>query len=552
MTATGRAIGLTVNNASLRRAQLSFALIWAGEWAVMVTLGVVAFRDGGSAAVGVATALRMLPAALLAPFAAVVADAVRRERALACVGVIRAATLGAAAAVLALDGPLATVCALMVLATIAQTLYRPTHSALLPALCAGPDELTAANLVRGLLDSLATLAGPLAAAVGLAISGPATVFAASAACSLWAGILVVGLRYEPPPRPAPVPIGARASLDGLRAIAADRGLLLVTGLTTAQTFTRGALSVMSVIVAIRLLETGPPGAGILNGAVGAGALLGSCLALLVVRPGRLAMWLGIGVALWGLPVAGIGAVPQDAAAIALLAVVGIGNAFVDVGAFTLPARLADERVMARVFVGVEGIETLGVAAGAALAPVVIELLGIRGALVALGLVGPVSVAVAWPALRRLDLRMRVRDADIRLLQMVPVLRPLSQATIEQLAATLEHTAVAAGEPVFEQGAIGDRAYVVEAGSAEVIRDGRLVQTLQRGACFGERALLRGCARSATVRAAATTPLDVAILPGDRFLTAVTGHVASATTGERAVASRLHALDRIGALDGARV
>jgi hypothetical protein len=56
---------------------------------------------------------------------------------------------------------------------------------------------------------------------------------------------------------------------------------------------------MSVIVAIRLLETGPPGVGILNGALGAGALLGSCLALLVVRPGRLAMWLGIGVALLG-------------------------------------------------------------------------------------------------------------------------------------------------------------------------------------------------------------------------------------------------------------
>ena len=309
---------------------------------------------------------------------------------------------------------------------------------------------------------------------------------------------------------------------------------------------------MSVIVAVRLLETGPPGAGILNGAVGAGALLGSCLALLVVRPGRLAMWLGIGVALWGLPVAGIGAVPQEAAAIALLAVVGIGNALVDVGAFTLPARLADERVIARVFAGVEGIETLGVAAGAALAPVVIELLGIRGALVALGLVGPVSVAVAWPALRRLDVRMRVRDADIRLLRMVPVLRPLSQATIEQLAAALEHTAVAAGRHVFEQGAIGDRAYVVEAGSAEVIRDGRLVQTLQRGACFGELALLRGCARSATVRAAATTPLDVAILPGDRFLTAVTGHVAPAAARDRAVASRLRALDRIGALDGAHV
>jgi hypothetical protein len=546
MSDTGRAIALTVNSASLRRAQLSFAVMWAGEWAVMVTLGVVAFRHGGSAAVGAVTVLRMLPAALLAPFAATVADAVRRERVLACVGVIRAATLAAAAAVLALDGPLATVYALMVLATIAQTLYRPAHSALLPALCASPHELTSANVVRGLLDSLATLAGPLAAAIGLAVSGPAVVFAACAACSLWAGVLVVGLPYEAPPRSAPLPISARASLCGLRAIAADRSLLLITGLTTVQTFTRGALGVMSVIVAIRLLETGPPGVGILNGAVGAGAVLGSCLALLLVRHGRLAIWLGIGVTLWGLPVAGIGAVPQEAAAIALLAVVGIGNALVDIGAFTLPARLADERVMARVFAGFEGILTLGVAAGAALAPVVIELLGIRGALVALGLVGPVSVAVAWPALRRLDVRMRVRDADIQLLQMVPMLRPLPQATIEQLAATLEHTAVTAGEPVFEQGEIGDKAYVVEAGSAEVLRDGRIVQTLQRGDCFGEIALLRGCARSATVRAAATMPLDVAILFGDQFLTAVTGRTASAAAGEQAVTSRLRALARIPA------
>jgi hypothetical protein len=149
MSDTGRAIALTVRSASLRRAQLSFALIWAGEWTVMVTLGVVAFRDGGSAAVGVVMALRLLPAALLTPFAAAVADAVRRERVVAGVGMIRGATLATAAAVLALDGPLTTVYALTVLATVAQTLYRPAHSALLPALCAGPNELTGATWREG-------------------------------------------------------------------------------------------------------------------------------------------------------------------------------------------------------------------------------------------------------------------------------------------------------------------------------------------------------------------------------------------------------------------
>ena len=91
----------------LRRAQISFAAMWAGESAFMVALGVVAFRDGGVAAVGVVTAARMAPAALLAPFLATLADRVRRERVLTCVGLLRAAMLGGAAAVTAAGGPVA-------------------------------------------------------------------------------------------------------------------------------------------------------------------------------------------------------------------------------------------------------------------------------------------------------------------------------------------------------------------------------------------------------------------------------------------------------------
>ena len=75
-------------------------------------------------------------------------------------------------------------------------------------------------------------------------------------------------------------------LDGFRAIGADRDLRLVTGLTTVQTFTRGAFSVLAVVVAIELLQTGAAGVGILNGAVGAGAVLGSLGALMLVRHGR--------------------------------------------------------------------------------------------------------------------------------------------------------------------------------------------------------------------------------------------------------------------------
>src|SRR5215213_5427816 len=168
------ALGEVAQSGPLRRAQASFGAMWASESAFMVGLAVVAYRDGGVVAVGVVTGARMAAAALLAPFLATVADRVRRERVLTGVGLVRAVTLGTAAA--AADGPAAATYALAVVATIAQTLFRPAHSALLPALCTSPRQLTSANAVRGMLDSVATLGGPAIAAVLLAASGPAAVF----------------------------------------------------------------------------------------------------------------------------------------------------------------------------------------------------------------------------------------------------------------------------------------------------------------------------------------------------------------------------------------
>ncbi len=290
-------------NGNLRRAQLSYFAAWTAEWAFTVALGIVAYRDGGATAVGLVGLLRMVPSAVFAPFAAPLADRGRRERVLVLVSTIRGVATAAAGIVVALDGSVLIVYVLAALATVAGTLYVPAHSALLPSLCRTGQELTSANAVRGMLDSVATLAGPLLAAVLVEFTDVAVVFAFVSGASLAAGALVLRLRYDAPPRPA-APRGGHLMAEvaeGIRTIVRNRDLALLNGLAIAQTFTRGALTVFVVVVALDLLRIGEPGVGTLTAAVGAGAVIGSLAASLLVGSRRLARWFGIGIALWGLP-----------------------------------------------------------------------------------------------------------------------------------------------------------------------------------------------------------------------------------------------------------
>jgi MFS family permease len=546
-TAVAALAGNAVNG-NLRRAQLSFLGAWTAEWAFTVGLGIVAYRDGGATAVGLVGLLRMVPSAVIAPLAAPLADRVRRERVLVLVSTVRGLATAAAAIVVGAGGPVVIMYILAAVSTIAATLYRPAHSALLPSLCRSGDELASANVVRGLLDSVATLAGPLLAAVLLEFTDVAVVFAVASGASLAAAAVLLGLQYEAPPRlaaPPGVHLMAEAA-EGIRAVVWNRDLALFIGLTIAQTFTRGALTVFTVVIALDLLRTGEPGVGALTAAVGAGAVIGSLAASLLVGSRRLAQWFGIGVALWGLPLALIPLFPQQAAVLALLACVGVGNALVDLGLFTLMARLASDEVLARVFGVLESLIALSVGLGALLASLLIDWFGARTAPVLVGALCPLLVVAAWRRLKRLDRYVGVLDKKIGLLQRVPMLQPLPLPAIEQLARALEPICVPAGHLVFRQGDPADRCYVIEQGAADVVRDGRLITRLRAGDAFGEIALLRRIPRATMVQAA--TDLQLHSLTCEQFLPIVTGFPPSARQARASVDTMLERFSPEGPAD----
>lgn len=526
-------------NPNLRRAQLSFLGAWTAEWAFTVGLGVVAYDDGGTVALGIVGLVRMLPSALLAPVLSPFADRGRRERVLVVVSSLRGAATATAAVTVAFSGPAVVVYALAVLSTIAATLFRPAHSALLPTLCRTGHELASANVVRGMLDSVSTLVGPLMAAVLLAVTDVSVVFAVAAGASFVAALLLLRVRYDAPPRPAaprpPDLLGE--AVEGVRAVRQSRDLQLILGLAAAQSLTRGALTVFSVVVALRLLETGEAGVGALMTAVGAGAVAGSLGASFLAGASRLGAWFAVGVGLWGLPLALIGVFPQAAAALVLLAFVGVGNALIDVAGFTLIGRLTPDAVLARVFGVLESLVTVSIGIGSILASTLVEWLGIRAGLVSIGLVCPVLAVVAWQRLHHLDRSVGDLDADVRLLQRVPMFQPLPLPAIEQLARGLEPVAVPAGQVVVAQGDIGERYYVIVAGQADVIGDGRVVATLGAGEGFGEIALLRSTRRTATV--VARGALQLQALTQDRFLSAVLGYTPSSQAADEAVEDQLH-------------
>jgi MFS family permease len=532
-----RAFAAVIRNEDLRRLELAWSGSIIGQWGYEVALAVFAYRAGGAGAVGLVGLVRLLPAAFVAPFAALLGDRFPRKRVMVAADLVRACAMGGAAAAVFSGAPAAAVYALAVVTALTSTAFQPAQAALLPALARSPEELTAANATSTTLESVGFFIGPALGGLLLAVTSVGAVFSVTAGLFLWSALVLGRMRGESLGDTVVEPESiVREALAGFRAIAAEGRLRLLVGLYGAQTLAAGVLRVLLVVTALRILDLGPSGVGFLNSAVGVGALAGMLVVLAVIGTRRLAGVFQLGLVLWGVPLALLGIWPSVAAALLLFGVLGVGNTLVDVAGLTLVQRTAPEEVRARVFGVLESVLLATIGIGAILAPLLTAAFGPRGALIAAG-GGLTALALPfWRPLERLDAATAGPGPELALLRAIPMFELLPPVRLEQLASRLSRVRVAAGHEVFRRGDTGDRFYVIGAGEAEVAPDDRPSVTLGPGAYFGEIALLRDVPRTATVTAG--TDLELYALERDDFLATVIGHAPSADAAEAVIADRL--------------
>jgi MFS family permease len=523
-----------LRNPFLRRVQIVYGTSIVAEWGALIALAVFAYEIRGAAGVGIVGIVRMLPAAVVTPFAAFLSDRFRRELVLLWVELASAAAMAASAVAYFAGRSEFVIYALAGLLAIFSTLLRPTVAALLPSLATTPEELIAANGASLTTESLGTLVGPLLGGVIVGAANAGVVFAGAACIYAVAALLLRFVRVEKPLGPSPAGKPAEELLGGFRVVALESQPRLLVALFAAQTLVRGSLNVLIVVLAFRLLHAGGSWVGFLTAALGAGGLVGA-FASVALTGRRLAAPFGVGLLLWGLPIAALGLWPNKVSALVLLAIVGVGNSLEDVGGFTLLQRIVRDEVLARVLGVVWGLAMAGVGIGSVVGPPLIHAVGTRGAAAATGLFLSVLVALSWRRLVAIDRAVTLPTEQLAAIGKVPMFRGLSVVAKERLASSLIPLSFPAGASIVEEGETGDRFYIVVQGAIEARERGR---PAGRGSLdyFGEIALLRDVPRTATVTA--RTPVQVYALDRDDFLTAVTGYSGGREAGESVVAERL--------------
>jgi MFS family permease len=535
-----RVVGGVLRDRRLRVLLTAFLGFNIAEYGVWVALLVYAYAWAGAVGAGVVALAQLVPAALVAPLGAYAGDRFPRGRVLLLGYLAQAVTLLATAAAIAAGAPALVVVVTAATTSVALTFTRPTHYALLPDVTASVTDLTGANAVSGLAESLGMLLGPFITGLLLATWGPASAFTLFGGVVLVSVAQLVGMQVSRVAIP-PSPVSARdvlgETLRGFGVLRTEPAVRLpIAVLATAQVVV-GALDVLLVATAIDLLGAGASWAGFLTAAFGLGGIVGALLAVSLAGRRRLTPPLAGGAVLLGGPIVAMGALPSMATAPWLVGLCGAGRSVAAVSGNTLLQRAAPASALARVFGVLEGLTMAALAVGTVGASLLVTAFGIAPALMVVGAFAPLVVMVLWRPLRAVEREARAPEAQLlALVRSLPIFAPLPAPAIERVLGSLERLDTAAGEVLIREGDPGDRFYILAEGSVDITLRGERIAVRRGVDILGEIALLHDIPRTATV--VATSPLVLYALDREPFLEAVTGHPQVRAIADAAIARRL--------------
>jgi MFS family permease len=357
---------------------------------------VVYEMSGSGALLGAVLGVRAIPLVLLAPISGVAADRFHRRRLLQVSQGLAALVSFAVGAALAL-GVVSTwmLFAFTLLMGASSVIDRParftTAFELVPR-----DIAMKAVALNTIGFSLMRVIGPAAAGYLIAWFGAAGSFFVQAALYAASGLLVFAVTF-PPPRARPERSALADMLEGLRFAASDRTTRLLMALgVLPYLLLIPVWSTLFPIYAKDEFAAGPQGLGMLLTAAGLGGTLGGFIANALARVERQALLQAVCVVVMASAIMCVAASPTLAVA-ALFAFIGGAAEMAHTASNMATLQMSAPETMRGRVASLTMLYPAMISIGAFLAGLLSDLLGVRGASVALALTSITAVAVLYVA-----------------------------------------------------------------------------------------------------------------------------------------------------------
>jgi CRP/FNR family transcriptional regulator, cyclic AMP receptor protein len=107
-----------------------------------------------------------------------------------------------------------------------------------------------------------------------------------------------------------------------------------------------------------------------------------------------------------------------------------------------------------------------------------------------------------------------KDAKIALIERIPLFRHGTRKELGEIAAIADELDLKEGSKLTTEGRRGREFFVIVEGNADVLMNGKWVNSVRQGDFLGEIALVTGRPRTATVQA--TTPIRVLVITAQNF------------------------------------